>query len=82
MNNHSIKRKQQLKGRIVSLSREAAMVEVSRYIKHAKYKKYFRKSKKYSAAFEGAERKVGESVVIESSRPLSKTKKWVIKNNL
>ncbi|MBI2507137.1 MAG: mitochondrial small ribosomal subunit protein uS17m, partial [Candidatus Niyogibacteria bacterium] len=43
---------------------------------------HFRKSKKYSAAFEGAERKVGESVVIESSRPLSKTKKWVIKNNL
>ena len=77
------KHKQRLKGKIVSLpAPKIAVIKIVNYLKHPKYKRYFRRSKKYSAAYEGGEYKVGENVIIESSRPLSKTKKWIIKNIL
>jgi len=40
--------------------------------------KYFKTSKKYKAHDEKNEYKTGDKVVIESSRPLSKDKRWVI----
>lgn len=77
--NTAVKHKQTLRGTIVSLSPgKTAVVEVVRHLRHPKYKKYFKRSKKYSAMCESAERKVGEIVIIESVRPLSKTKKWKI----
>lgn len=80
MNNPS-KRKQRFKGKIVSLpSPKTAVIEVESFLEHPKYRRYFKRSKKYSAAYENGEFKIGEKVIIESSRPLSKTKKWVIKS--
>ena len=75
-----VKHKQKIKGNIVSTRDKSAVVEVARFVKHPKYRKYFKKSKKYTAHDETGQRKIGETVVIESSRPLSGSKKWVIKN--
>lgn len=77
--NTTIKHKQRLRGKIVSSSPEkTVIVEVVRNLKHPKYKKYFKRSKKYSVQCETGQHKVGEVVTIESGRPLSKTKRWVL----
>jgi small subunit ribosomal protein S17 len=51
-------------------------VVVERTFKHAKYKKYVRKAKKYHAHDEQGEAKVGDRVEIAESRPMSKLKRW------
>ncbi|QQG45853.1 MAG: 30S ribosomal protein S17 [Candidatus Niyogibacteria bacterium] len=77
--NDSIKHKQRFKGKIISLSQnKTAIVEVTRLLKHPKYKKYFKRFKRYSAHYETGQHKIGEMAVIESARPISKTKKWVL----
>lgn len=55
-----------------------AVVAVSRYVKHPKYKKYMKITKKYHAHNEGNRAQEGEMVTIRSCRPLSKTKSFEI----
>lgn len=55
---------------------KTVVVKVSYYIKHPLYKKYVRKSTKVYVHDEKNECKVGEKVMIESTRPLAKTKRW------
>ncbi|MDE1925049.1 MAG: 30S ribosomal protein S17 [Patescibacteria group bacterium] len=55
-----------------------AVVAVSRYVKHPKYKKYMKITKKYHAHNPGNLAKEGDSVTIRSCRPLSKTKSFEI----
>ena len=55
---------------------KTVIVKVSHYIKHPLYKKYIRKSTKVYAHDEKNACKVGEKVMIESTRPLSKMKRW------
>jgi len=57
---------------------KTAIVEVSRYFKHPKYKKYISRTKKYKAQNEENKYKEGEEVMIESCRPLSKDKHFKI----
>lgn len=57
---------------------KTAVVEVSRYFKHPKYKKHISRSKKYKAHNEENKHKEGEEVMIESCRPLSKDKHFKI----
>ena len=51
-------------------------VLVKRRIKHPKYKKYVKKSKKFMAHDEKNDCNVGDTVRIMETRPLSKHKKW------
>jgi len=51
-------------------------VLVERRIKHPLYKKYIRRSTKLHAHDENDECRVGDTVAIESCRPLAKTKSW------
>jgi small subunit ribosomal protein S17 len=51
-------------------------VEVERTYKHAKYGKYLRRRKRYLAHDEESAAKVGDTVEITSTRPLSKRKRW------
>jgi small subunit ribosomal protein S17 len=53
-------------------------VVVVRSVKHPLYKKTIRKSKKYAAHDPSNICKVGEKVRIIESRPISKTKKWLV----
>jgi small subunit ribosomal protein S17 len=51
-------------------------VKVERKVKHPLYGKIIRRSKKYHAHDEANEFTVGDTVRIEETRPLSKTKTW------
>lgn len=52
------------------------LVRVDRQIMHPMYGKAIRRSKKYVAHDEKNECKVGSTVRIVETRPLSKTKRW------
>jgi small subunit ribosomal protein S17 len=53
-------------------------VKVERRYTHPIYKKTVRSSKKYAAHDETNSCKVGDVVKIIESRPISKSKKWVV----
>ena len=79
MENKKEVKRRKLEGVVVSDKMEkTATVEVERFKKHSRYLKYFKTSKKYKAHDEKNEYKTGDKVVIESRRPLSKDKRWVI----
>lgn len=71
--------KKQLKGKVVSdKMQKTVVVSVSRYVQHPKYKKFYTVDKKHKAHDEKGEYKVGDIVIIEESRPLSKDKHFVV----
>ena len=53
-------------------------VEVIRRVVEQKYKKYVRVRRHFKAHDERNEYHVGDRVEIEESRPLSRTKRWVV----
>jgi small subunit ribosomal protein S17 len=66
-----------LEGVVVSDKMDKTIVvKVERRVQHPIYKKFIRRSKKYHAHDEGNEFKAGDTVRIEETRPLSKTKSW------
>jgi small subunit ribosomal protein S17 len=69
--------KRQLTGTIVSNRMEKTLVvEVTRFKEHPKYKRRYKVNKKYKAHTESKDYKVGDKVIIEECRPLSKEKRW------
>ena len=68
-----------LTGTVVSDKMDKTVtVLVERKVKHPIYGKIIRRSKKFHAHDENNEFKAGDIVVISESRPLSKTKSWVV----
>ena len=68
-----------LTGKVVSdKMNKTVTVLVERKVKHPLYGKVIRRSKKYHAHDENNEFHEGDTVVIEESRPLSKTKSWKV----
>ena len=64
-----------LKGVVVSDKMDKTIVvSVTRFVKHPKYKKYMKITKKYKAHYEEKAAKVGDTVSIVETRPLSKDK--------
>ena len=77
MTNFKLQRKRILKGKVVSNKmQKTVVVEVVRLKKHPKYKKYFKVSKKYKAHDEKGECRIGDKVLIQETRPISKEKRW------
>ncbi len=71
--------KSTLKGTVVSDKMDkTVVVAVTRFVKHAKYQKYVKITKKYKAHDETNAHKVGETVEIVESRPLSKDKHFSV----
>jgi small subunit ribosomal protein S17 len=71
--------KRTLVGKVVSDKRaKTVTVLVERRVKHELYGKIVMKSSKYHAHDEKGEFKMGDTVEIAESRPLSKTKNWVV----
>lgn len=69
--------KRQLIGTILSNKmQKTVVVEVERIKKHPKYKRRFKVHKKYKAHAEKELYQVGDRVIIEECRPISKDKKW------
>tara|TARA_B100000287_G_C20673600_1_gene794359 strand:+ start:6325 stop:6552 length:228 start_codon:yes stop_codon:yes gene_type:complete len=71
--------KRVLRGVVVSDKRDKTItVLVSRKVMHPVYKKYIKKSKKYSVHDQENKHKNGELVNIQENKPISKTKKWIV----
>ena len=71
--------KRLLTGKVVSSnSNKTIVVEVTRRVKHKMYKKIIKRAKKYHAHDESNSHKIGDSVVIQESKPISKLKSWVV----
>ena len=71
--------KQQMTGTVVSDKMEkTVVVAVERQVRHGLYGKSQKKTSKFVAHNEGNEAKVGDTVAIAESRPLSRRKRWVV----
>jgi len=71
--------KKQLTGTIVSdKMQKTVIVKVERIKEHPKYKRRYKIHKKYKAHVESGEYHIGDKVIIEECRPISKDKKWKV----
>jgi small subunit ribosomal protein S17 len=74
-------RRVELQGEVIANKMQKTIsVLVYRTIKHDKYGKYVKKSSIIKAHDEKQEAKVGDTVVIFETRPISKTKRWALSN--
>jgi len=68
-----------LTGRVVSdKMNKTVTVLVERKVKHPLYGKFVRRSKKYHAHDENNDFHPGDLVLIEETRPMSRTKTWKV----
>jgi small subunit ribosomal protein S17 len=76
--------KQQVKvGRVVSDRMDkTVVVEVESTSTHRLYHRLVKRSKRFAAHDEKNEAKVGDRVLLESTRPLSKNKRWRVREIL
>ncbi len=75
--------RRRLTGVVVSTKMDkTAVVSVTRIFLHPKYRKYVRRRAKYMAHDEHGVCGLGDQVVIEECRPMSKHKRWVYKTTL
>ena len=75
--------KRMLSGTVVSSnSDKTIVVKVTRRVKHKLYRKIINSSKKYHAHDENNEFKIGDTVSIIESKPISKLKRWKVIPNI
>mgnify|MGYP000005628354 FL=1 len=68
-----------LRGKVVaSKMQDTITVAVERYVKHPKYKKYLRRTKKFLVHDAGNTAQVGDVVDIKEIRPMSKRKHFAL----
>ena len=76
--------RRRLRGRVVSdtdnenRARKTVTVQVERRYKHRAYGKYLKSRKRYHAHDAEETCRTGDIVEIQESRPLSKTKRWIV----
>ncbi len=71
--------KRQLKGIVTSdKMQKTVVVKVEQIKEHSKYKRKYKFHKGYKADIQNDKYEVGDNVLIEESRPLSKGKKWKV----
>ncbi|MDI3339778.1 MAG: 30S ribosomal protein S17 [Sphaerobacter sp.] len=70
-------------GRVVSDKMDKTVVVAVDYLRrHPLYRKTLRRTSRFKAHDEHNQCKVGDLVLIEETRPLSKTKRWVVREIL
>lgn len=71
--------KKTLQGTVVSDAMDkTVVVEVGRFVQHPKYKKFYTISKKYHAHDENNQFKIGDTVEIVETKPISKKKSFIV----
>ncbi len=72
-----------LNGTVVKAAamKDTCTVAVERYVKHPKYKKYMRRTKKFLVHDAGNTATVGQKVEIKETLPVSKRKHFVLVQN-
>ena len=79
----SVRRRLLKEGIVISDKMDkTVVVEVERLVMDRMYGKYLKRRSRFMAHDETNECKVGDRVRIEESRPLSRHKRWVVKNVL
>lgn len=75
--------KKLLQGIVVSdKMQKTVVVEVERIAEHPKYRRRYKVHKRYKAHDQNQEYHVGDKVVIEETKPISKDKNWIVKNKI
>ena len=70
-------------GRVVSDRMEKTIVvEVERHVQDTRYKRTVKRTSRFMAHDEQRAAKVGDRVRIEETRPLSKRKRWILRDVL
>jgi small subunit ribosomal protein S17 len=68
-----------LQGKVVSdKMNKTIVVMVTRKVKHPAYGKYITRNTKYHAHDEDNQCKIGDTVIIAETRPIAKTKNWML----
>ncbi len=76
-------RRQVLTGTVVSdKMNKTIVVKVERTVMHRLYQRYVKRTSKFTAHDEANECRTGDRVTITASRPLSKRKRWRVKEIL
>ena len=67
------------KGKVVSDRMDKTIVvEVTNLLTHRKYHKKYKDTKRYSVHDENNSYKVGDEVLFNECKPMSKNKKWIV----
>jgi small subunit ribosomal protein S17 len=61
---------------------KTVVVAVENLVKHGMYQKYIKRTNKFLAHSEQPDINIGDRVVIEETRPLSKRKRWNVREVL
>ena len=70
-------------GRVVSdAMNKSIVVEVERHVEHGRYKRTIKRTSRFMAHDESNTAKTGDRVRIEETRPLSKRKRWILREVL
>lgn len=68
-----------LTGKVISNKmKDTIVVLVERRVKHPRYGKFIKRSTKVHAHDENNSCKIGDIVTVKESKPISKTKSWVL----
>ncbi|WP_163119808.1 30S ribosomal protein S17 [Buchnera aphidicola] len=68
-----------LQGRVISNKmQKSAVVAIERFVKHAIYKKFIKRTTKIHIHDEENQCHIGDLIEIRESRPISKTKSWIL----
>lgn len=79
MTDNKNKKPKTLRGVVVKDQNDkTVVVSVPRFVKHPKYQKFFKKDKRYQAHDEKNEFKVGDKIEMTETKPMSKTKRFVV----
>ena len=71
----------EFRGTVVSTKmKDTVVVSVERYVKHPKYQKFQRRTKRFLAHDAGNTKKEGEVVTIRESKPISRRKSFIVVN--
>ncbi len=71
--------KKRFEGVVVSTRmKDTIVVEINRFTKVQKYEKYTKKTKRFKAHDQGNTKKLGETVTIEETRPISRDKHFIV----
>jgi small subunit ribosomal protein S17 len=66
-------------GRVVSDKMDKTVtVQVTKKVKHPRYHKFVSRTQTYKAHDENNQCQVNDEVMIQESRPLSRTKRWIV----
>jgi small subunit ribosomal protein S17 len=70
-------------GRVVSdAMNKSIVVEVERHVEHGRYKRTIKRTTRFMAHDEANAAKAGDRVRIEETRPLSRRKRWILREVL